>query len=84
MKLIFCLDCGDVKALNYEITLCRCQNSGGQYIDKNDVEIWGNAIPIGIEHRSFRQAIADRPLQGKGREFCAFIIPVNCPSVKEL
>ena len=84
MKLIFCLDCGDVKALNYEITLCKCQNSGGQYLDKNDVEIWGNVVPIGIDHRSFRKAIANQPLKGMGREFLAFVIPMNCPSVTRL
>jgi len=84
MKLIFCLDCGDVRALNYEITLCNCQNSGGQYVDKINAEIWGNAIPLGFRVRDFRQAIAHQSMVGKGREFCAFTIPVNCPSVKKL
>jgi len=84
MKLIFCPECGDVRALNYEITLCNCQNSGGQYIDNINAEIWGNAIPLGFRVRDFRQAIANQPLEGMGREFLAFIIPMNCSSVERL
>lgn len=96
MKLIFCLECGDVVRLRRESRLCQCRSSGGQYINELDAEIWGKCVPLGFDNSSLAIALNSQPVAPKpgksrkprkfrkkaGKRFDAFIIPKNCPTVK--
>jgi len=85
MKLIFCPTCWDVIKLRNEKVSCECGKSTGFYLEDGlHAEIGGEAIPIGFLNKSFVDAIQDRPQNGSGREFTAFIIPRECHTVKEM
>lgn len=88
MKLIFCPLCSDVVSLHVmlgpKLRSCRCGESHGRYVDSIDAEISGKAIPIGFANHSFFMALQDRPEEGAGSTFTAFVIPKSCPSVKVL
>lgn len=83
MKLIFCPDCHDVRRLDRRLRTCYCRRFMGRYTDDLNAEIAGKAIPLGIDNGSFADAIAERPDNGMGRPFTAFVIPRRCPTVKE-
>lgn len=49
MKLIFCKECSDVRALSkLSVTFCGCGNSFGTYLDNSNAVIGGEAYLIGI------------------------------------
>lgn len=82
MKLIFCPDCSDVRALSTKQTrFCECGKSWGKYTDNLNAEIAGKAIPIGFTNNSFVSAIHNQPEKGMGENFVAFIIPKKCNSI---
>lgn len=86
MKLIFCPDCGDIRALyTVEIKIeCGCGKSSGIVSqDGLHATISGNAVPLGIHNREFMQALRQRPASGMGKEFLAFVIPKQCHTVKD-
>ena len=82
MKLIYCPECGDVRKLFREGTVCRCGHSWGEYLDPVNARIGGKAIPLGIGNSSLETAIKHRPLKGQGHEFLAFVIPEECAAVE--
>lgn len=82
MKLIFCPKCTDVVRLLDFKRRCFCGSSWGQYTDYVNAIIGGEAIPIGFSNPHFTQALKDRPEEGNGSEFKAFVIPVRCPTIK--
>ena len=85
MKLIYCPECEDIVRLWPEGTQeCLCGESNGCYVDEINAVVGGRAIPIGIDNHSFAQALADRPKDGAGRRFEAFVIPEQCDTVKEV
>ena len=81
MKLIFCQACHDVVALRHEFRTCSCGASHGEYKDNLLAEIGGLAIPIGFANSSFLEALNDRPADGWGKTFEAFVIPHQCPTI---
>ncbi len=82
MKLIFCTECHDVVKLQRVYRTCSCGKSGGMYRpDGLTAIVSGNSIPIGIANKSFTDAIKNRPAQGTGSEFCAFVIPEKCDTI---
>lgn len=83
MKLLFCPHCHDIRRLFPDsTTTCRCGKSSGQYLaDGVQARLRGDAIPLGILNSSFVAAIRDRPEEGLGERFEAFVIPVKCPTV---
>ena len=40
-------------------------------------------IPLGINNKSLKEAIRNRPKRGMGVEFSSFVIPLQCESIKE-
>lgn len=82
MKLIFCTECHDIVKLTHSKRVCSCSQSWGRYEDNINARIGGKAVPLGFANPSFVQALKSRPESGDGREFCAFVIPKVCPTVK--
>ena len=62
---------------------CECKKSFGFY-EKDGINavIGGEAIPLGISNPDFMLAMARRPNEGMGSTFEAFVIPVECPTIK--
>jgi len=83
MKLIFCPTCHDVRRLKAETVECECGDSWGEYKGDLFAEVYGKAIPLGFANSSFVQALKNRPDEGLGSRFEAFVIPRHCDTVKE-
>ena len=84
MKLIFCPNCQDVRKLNTKhIVSCDCGKSFGKYNDNLNATIGGDAIPLGFANNTLSNALKMRPIKGMGRTFTAFVIPVECPTIKQ-
>lgn len=84
MKLIHCNECGDVISLRYELRHCVCGKSSGQYVDRLNAEIRGPCTPLGFANSSFSHALQNQPEKDWGKEFNAFVIEKECPTVKVL
>ena len=84
MKLIYCPDCHDIRKLQFGSVVCHCGHSGGWYHEDGlNATITGKAIPLGFANRTFVKALANRPEEGMGEEFTAFVIQKKCPTIKE-
>ena len=84
MKLLYCPSCYDIRKLHLNrLTFCKCGISSGMYIDDLNAVYHGCAIPIGIDNCSFLYATINRPDEGEGETFEAFVIHHECPTVKE-
>ena len=84
MKLIYCTKCQDIIRLWDYASTCRCEQSGGWYEkDGNHAEIWGSAIPIGIDNISFKCALALQQVHTIAICFDAFFIEEPCKTVKK-
>jgi hypothetical protein len=83
MKLAYCKLCGDVFSLKTEWKSCMCGDTAGRYFkDGLNAEIVGdNAVALGFENKSFRQALDQEPDTRPSVEFTAFVIEKNCPSI---
>jgi hypothetical protein len=76
MKLIFCPLCEDVRKLHKEETKCRCGKSSGKYLEDGlHAVIAGEAIPLGFSNPSFAEVLRNRPREGMGQDFVAFVMP---------
>lgn len=84
VKLIFCTLCHDVIALRLEPRICHCGASSGRYDDPLNATITGPCVPLGFENRAFFDALDHRPKSGLGQRFEAFVIPVECETVKHV
>lgn len=82
MKLIFCPECNDILKLSLRERVCECGQSGGKYLpDGIDAIITGKAIPLGIANSSFVKALENRPDEGRGERFEAFVMPHQCATI---
>ena len=81
MKLLYCTECDDVVRLWHHERSCECGKTGGKYIDGLKAEIWGPGLPFGIDNMSFIDAGRNRPKEGLGSPFEAFVIPEHSPNV---
>ena len=82
MKLLFCNACKDIVQIRPEPRTCSCGKSSCVLIDEKNAEIRGSdAYPLGINNYSFSKAFVDRPYEGAGSTFAAFVIPQICDSV---
>lgn len=84
MKFIYCPHCNDAFKLLLVRQYCDCSRSYGNYVDPLNAEIGGLAIPWGVANPSFVEALKNRPEEGLGERFEAFIIPVKCDTIKNL
>lgn len=83
MKLIFCPECSDVVRLVDYSRQCECGKSTGRYLDEVNAITTGLAIPLGIANPSLLEALNNRPEEGLGSRFEAFVIPRKCPTIKQ-
>lgn len=75
MKLIFCPSCGTIiNLIQKKKTYCRCRGSWGKYIDELYATIGGDAIPVGIDNRTFVHALKNRKFLTYNNNFNAFVI----------
>lgn len=86
MKLIYCPSCHDIRKLHFTLTTCRCGKSFGQYAADGLYAFYGDrAVPLGIENKSFLQAIQNSPEgPGLGEKFEAFVIPRICDTFRRV
>lgn len=84
--MLLCKECQDVLRLTQEEKrTCKCGKVGGMYIDSLNAKYFGElAVPIGFANGSLVQAIDNQPEVGLGENFSAFVIPVNCPTYKQI
>lgn len=66
------------------MTYCSCGASWGRYLDQQNAEVGGFAVPLGFDNRALSSALDNRPLMGAGKRFDAFVIPKECESIKQL
>ena len=65
MKLLNCLDCNDIFALNQKKRYCACRNSFGYYLDdRKTINISGNARVLGILNAEYVKSIYNGPDSG--------------------
>lgn len=83
MKLLFCPHCQDVLKLQVEKRVCQCGKSWGHYTGELHATIGGSAVPLGFDNRSLSDAMEQRPAEGLGSTFAAFVIPKACPTVTD-
>lgn len=81
MKLLFCKECQDVVKLLPDRRYCACGKSFGNYLDDLSAVIGGAAVPLGFENSSLAKALRERPAEGLGQRFEAFVIPLKCPTI---
>ena len=86
MKLLLCKDCHDIFNLRLAMKTCSCGKTSGQYINNLDAEYSGPGIPLGFTNISFRSAVLNQPkgYHDMGKEFVAFVIAEECPTIKKL
>jgi hypothetical protein len=82
VKLILCPHCSDVVKLTGQKRSCKCGRCSGRYLDSLRAEITPEAIPIGFDNLSLVDAVASRPGSGQGKPFQAFVIPLECPTIR--
>ena len=76
MKLIYCPHCEDVRRLFVNInTSCTCGRSYGRYTSIKRAVIGGDVIPVGFDNSTFARALKNRPAEGRGERFQAFVVP---------
>jgi len=85
VKLLFCPVCQDVIKLGKDKKrFCECGESAGHYLEDGiNANIYGRAIPIGFQNKSFVDALHYRPEDGWGEKFKAFVIPRECDTIHE-
>jgi hypothetical protein len=83
MKLLYCPDCEDVRAISgKEKVYCKCKRSWC-YVDADKTAVIGGlGIPIAVNNGKLRTAISHRPETGKGYRFEAFVIPKTCEQLR--
>lgn len=87
MKILFCKECQDcIKLVPQRESRCMCGKSHGTVKPDglNAIISGENAIAIGFSNQSLRIAVIKQPIEGLGKDFVAFVIPKQCPTVKYL
>jgi len=63
MKLLCCAKCNQVFNLSFDYKECNGGHGGGQYIDRLNVQVWGdlaNIFVLGFANTSFTGALRDQ------------------------
>lgn len=84
MKLVLCIKCEGIFILKRDLRQCHCGKSQGRYLEDNlTAEVSGeHAVPLAFSNDSFIEALRNRPESGMGSNFRAWVIPKQCPTVK--
>ncbi|QNK01376.1 hypothetical protein [Dyella telluris] len=51
------------------------------YVDELQALVGGTAISLGFSNSTLKAALRDRPMDGAGSRFDAFVIPTHCPTI---
>ena len=83
MKLLYCPKCYDMYNLSLDrMKSCHCGLTEGKYIDKENVEYYGPAVPLAIDNNSFYTRVRGKSkahkdlmdsFHGKGKIQCWLI-----------
>ena len=86
MKILFCKECQDcIKLVPQRESRCMCGKSRGTVKpDGLNAIISGDNCVIGFSNPSLHNAIMNQPQKGIGKDFVAFVIPKECPTVKHV
>jgi hypothetical protein len=71
-----------MKTLRKKVTRCVCGKAMGVMIDHNNAEINEHAVPIGLSTKTFQFALQNRPQNGLGTPFTAFVMAEDNKNVK--
>lgn len=82
MKLLYCTICKDIIKLISTVRGCCCGESSG-YIkpDKKTAVVHGPTRVVGINDKTFFEAVNNQPKQGSGKNFTSYILPKDNKSV---
>jgi hypothetical protein len=58
MKLLLCLECGDVVRMRPEPRSCVCGKSSGRYVDNSLVEQSSGSVSIALHNQDLADALA--------------------------
>lgn len=64
MKLLYCLECGDVFNLQLHEKTCGCGKVKGRYTSREEAEVNGEGVSLGIGNGSLNEAVL-RVLKGE-------------------
>ncbi|CAM5198966.1 hypothetical protein UACE39S_05780 [Ureibacillus acetophenoni] len=84
MKLLMCTNCMDIFNLKLEEKICSCGKTRGKYLDELQAAFSGPAVTLGFANSSLIKAVNNRPTEGLGEPFTAFVIPKNCDTFVEI
>lgn len=85
MKLFYCNQCDDVVKFVEVKRKCRCGKSWGQTLSDRLHAIYGGpAVPIGLDNMTLLRAMANRPQDGFGLGFLAWVMPFQCDRAKQV
>lgn len=57
MKLLLCLECGDVVRMRPESRTCVCGKSSGRYVDDEVVEQTAGSVSLALHNHDLRAAL---------------------------
>jgi len=81
MKLLNCSRCGDIFSLNYKYKQCSCGKTSGFYVTQENMVYSGKyANVLSIENDSIHEGLENIPLDGRGFEIEAHVVPYYCDS----
>ena len=88
MKLLFCLECQDVRKLrikqaddDFNDHCCKCGLSWGFYTDNINARYGGEAIPFGFANSEIALALSRWRIDKGNHTFTAFTIPDSADSI---
>lgn len=85
MKLLVCINCGDIINLTRKEKSCSCRRTRGKYLKDGLHAIYsGPCLPIGFDNGSFGTAICHQPESGEAKQFTAFVIAKECTTFKRV
>jgi len=58
MKLLFCIVCNDIFALDLEKRECKCKQCSGKYVDQRNITYTGPGKVLGINNTKFFNALS--------------------------
>jgi hypothetical protein len=83
MKLLYCLQCGDIFNLGLVVKTCSCGSTKGVYKEDRLHAVYSGeyAVPLGFSNPSMMRALRHWKDTGTNPDFTAFFLPVNCTTM---
>ena len=77
MKLLYCPECLDVKKVRcLTVRYCSCRKSWGYYLEDDLTAVMGGrSVPLAIENDTLREAVMQRPKDGRGSTCTVRVLP---------